>query len=182
MGCFLPKYIVSELRKYSATKFDGTQDLYRGRRKKMTWGIRQFFTRPVSLKNGTLMTSFRVRLKIYRDDVCHENEKWFEIWWGIDLSVQNWHEEFDEFWPEHLKISKIYTLMDCFWAKYIIFKLRKYRGLCLMALKIDTNFEENLTCASKNDMRNLAIFHQSSKSQNWDFDNILLCKVENVWA
>ena len=83
---------------------------------------------------------------------------------------------------EHLKISKIYTLMGCFWTKYIIFKLRKYRGLCLMALKIDTNFEENLTCASKNDMRNLAIFHQSSKSQNCDFDNILLCKVENVWA
>ena len=49
-----------------------------------------------------------------------------------------------------------------------------------MALKIDTNFEENLTCASKNDMTNLAIFHQSSKSQNCDFDNILLCKVENV--
>ena len=30
-----------------------------------------------------------------------------------------------------------------------------------MALKIDTKFEEKLTCASKNDMRNLANFHQS---------------------
>ena len=42
-----------------------------------------------------------------------------------DLPVQNWHEEFDEFWPEHSKISKIYTLMGCFWPKYIMFELKK---------------------------------------------------------
>ena len=30
-----------------------------------------------------------------------------------------------------------------------------------MAFKIDTKFEGKLTCASKNDMRNLANFHQS---------------------
>ena len=48
----------------------------------------------------------------------------------------------------------------------------------LMALKIDTKFEEKLTCASKNDMRNLANFHQSTwKSQNWDFDDILLLEM-----
>ena len=50
-----------------------------------------------------------------------------------------------------------------------------------MALKIDTKFEEKLTCASKNDMRNLPNFHQSTwKSQNWDLDGNLLSKVENV--
>ena len=31
-----------------------------------------------------------------------------------------------------------------------------------MALKIDTKFEGKLTCASKNDMKNLANFHQST--------------------
>ena len=31
-----------------------------------------------------------------------------------------------------------------------------------MALKIDAKFEGKLTCASKNDMRNLANFHQST--------------------
>ena len=47
-----------------------------------------------------------------------------------------------------------------------------------MALKIDTKFEEKLTCASKNDMRNLANFHQSTwKSQNWDFYDILLLEM-----
>ena len=33
--------------------------------------------------------------------------------------------------------------------------------LCLIALKIGKNFERKLTCTFKNDMRNLANFHQS---------------------
>ena len=32
-----------------------------------------------------------------------------------------------------------------------------------MALKIDAKFEGKLTCASKNDMKNLVTFHQSSQ-------------------
>ena len=32
------------------------------------------------------------------------NEEWCKNWRGIDLSDQNWHEEFDEFWPEPVKI------------------------------------------------------------------------------
>ena len=41
-------------------------------------------------------------------------------------------------------------------------------------MKIDAEFKEKLTCASKNAMRNLANFQQSTqKSQNWDFDGIL---------
>ena len=61
--------------------------------------------------------------------MCHDNEEWCKNWRGIDLSVQNWHEEFDEFWPEHSTISKICTLICCFWAKYIMFELKKYRGV-----------------------------------------------------
>ena len=50
-----------------------------------------------------------------------------------------------------------------------------------MELKIDAKFEGKLTCDSKNDMRNLANFHQSTrKSQIWDFDGILSSKVQNV--
>ena len=49
-----------------------------------------------------------------------------------------------------------------------------------MTPKSDTKFEEKLACGSENDMRNFAHFHQSArKSQNWDFDGILLSKVEN---
>ena len=49
-----------------------------------------------------------------------------------------------------------------------------------MTLKSDAKFEEKLTRGLENDS-NLANFHQSTlKSQNWDFDGILLSKVENV--
>ena len=61
--------------------------------------------------------------------MCHDNEEWLKILKGIDLSVQNWHEEFNKFWPKHSKISKICTLMGCFWPKYIMFELSKYRGV-----------------------------------------------------
>ena len=50
-----------------------------------------------------------------------------------------------------------------------------------MVLKIDPRLEGKLTCAFKNDTRNLEKFHQSTqKSQNLDFDEILLSKVENI--
>ena len=61
--------------------------------------------------------------------MCHDNEEWCKIWRAIDLSIQNWHEEFDEFWPEHLKVSKIFILMGSYWAKYILFGLKKNRGV-----------------------------------------------------
>ena len=36
--------------------------------------------------------------------------------------------EFDKFWPELSRISKICTFMGCFWPKYIKFWVKKYRG------------------------------------------------------
>ena len=65
------------------------------------------------------------KLKIYRRVLCHDNEEWCKIWRGIDLLVQNWHEEFGEFWSEDSKISKIYTLMGFFWTMFIMFELKK---------------------------------------------------------
>ena len=53
-----------------------------------------------------------------------------------------------------------------------------------MALKIDIKFERKLTCASKNDMKNFANFHQSviRKSEKLNFYWVFLSKIENVWA
>ena len=47
----------------------------------------------------------------------------------MDLSFENWHNEFDKFWSVCLKVSKIFTLMGSFWAKYILFELKKYRAV-----------------------------------------------------
>ena len=50
-----------------------------------------------------------------------------------------------------------------------------------MTVKIDGKLEEKLTCCLENYMRGLANFHQSTrKCQNWNFDEILLPKVEPV--
>ena len=50
-----------------------------------------------------------------------------------------------------------------------------------MTLKSDTKFEEKLTCGLENDMRNLENVHLTTrKSQNLNFDGILLSKGKNV--
>ena len=123
-------------------------------------------------------------LKIYRGVMCNDTEEWWKIWRGIDLSFQNWHKEYDEFWLKHLKVSKIYTLMGYFWPKYIMFELKKYRGVTFHDTRAwCKTWNKKLTCGLENDMMNLAKFHQSTwKSQNCDFDGIPLFKVENVWA
>ena len=92
----------------------------------------------------------RYELKIHRGDICHDNEDWRKIWRGTDLSFQSWHEDFDEFWPEHLKLSKIFTLIGSFWAKYILLELKKYRGVvfhkteegCKIWREIDLSFQD----------------------------------------
>ena len=49
-----------------------------------------------------------------------------------------------------------------------------------MARKSDAKLEEKLTCDLENDIRNFENFYQSTrKSQNKDFDEILLSKTEN---
>ena len=138
MGCFWPKYIIIKRVQESYVWWHSRliQNLKENWlvAPKMTWGIWQIFTKAVeSLKIGTLMVSFCLKLKmyelkIYRGVICHGSEEWYKIWKGTDLSVHSRHEEFDEFWPEHLKISEICSLMDCFWPKYKMFELKKVQA------------------------------------------------------
>ena len=60
--------------------------------------------------------------------MSHDTEDWCKIWTKTNLLFQNW-QEFGEFWSEHYKVSKICTLIAPFRAKYIIFDLKKYRGV-----------------------------------------------------
>ena len=84
-------------------------------------------------KMFTFMGSFWAKyilfeLKKFRRVIFHETEEGYKIWRGIDSSFQNWHKEFDKFWPEHSKVSESFTLISFFWAKYISFELKRYRG------------------------------------------------------
>ena len=110
------------LKKYRGVIFDCNQDWYKVWRntglcfQNLTWVIWQIFTRAIgSLQIGTLIASFCLKLKIYellldRGVMCHGNEEWCKIWREIDLSVQNWHEEwgtcaFINGWGEFSKLS-----------------------------------------------------------------------------
>ena len=122
---------------------------------KLTRGIWEILTRALeSLKNlhfnGLLLKYIMFELKKYRGVMFHDTEKWCKIWRKTDLWFGKWHEEFGKFSPEHSKISKICTLMGCFWPKYIIFELKKYRGVmfdstedwCKMWRKTDLYFQK----------------------------------------
>ena len=141
-----------------------------------------------SLKIGTFTGSFYPKqkmyeFKIYRGVMSLQNEEWCRIWSGLDLSIQNWYEEFDEFWPEPSKISKIWTLMSCFWLKYIMYELKKVQrkfdcteDWCKIWRQTDLYFlkwHEEFDKFSPEQVR---------KSENWVFSWVFLSKVENVWA
>ena len=85
-------------------------------------------------KISTLMASFWAKyisfeLKKYRGIIFHKTEEGYKIWRGIELSFQDWYQELDKFWPEHLKVSKKFIFIGFFWAKYILFELKNYRGV-----------------------------------------------------
>ena len=119
-------------------------------------------------KNFILMCSFwakyiLVELKKYTGVIFHETEEGYKIFRGIESLFQNWHKEFDKIWPEHSKVSKVFISMGFFWAKYILFELKKsLEELPFMKLKRDTKFAEELNCYFKIGIRNLTKFDPST--------------------
>ena len=94
----------------------------------------------------TLMGSFWAKhiffeLKKYSGVIFHQTEEGYKIWRGIDLSFQNWHKEFDKFWPEHsslkdfhfngLLLSKVYIV----WAKKVQRKYLSWHWRVMQNLK-----------------------------------------------
>ena len=76
-------------------------------------------------------------------------------------------------------VPRTQNLQKC--AKYITFDLRKYKGVIFYDTGVSYNIWKKLTRGFENDMRNLANFDQNTcKCQNWDFDRILLSKIENA--
>ena len=68
-------------------------------------------------------------LKNYREVMCHDNEEWCKFWTEINLLFQNWHEEHDEFSLEQSEVTKNCTFLCSFSPRYIIFELKKYKGV-----------------------------------------------------
>ena len=117
---------------------------------KMTWGIWEIFTRGLeSLKIGILMGFFCLKWKMYELEIYRElivltmnNDTKLEE--ELTCRFKTDMRNLTNFGP---KVSKICTLMGSFWSKYIMFELKNYRGVILMALNIDAKFEAKLTWA-----------------------------------
>ena len=109
MGCFRPKYIVLELRKYRRVIFDGTQDSYKWWRKTdlffQKWHDEFDKFSLEHARNSKNWDSFWILLPKV-ENIWVENLQESCVSWQwimiqnstvIDLPVQNWHEESDEF-------------------------------------------------------------------------------------
>ena len=113
-----------------------------------------------------------IQSRIWGGVMCHNNEEWCKIWRGIDLSVQNWHGEFDEFWPEHSKVSKSCTLMVCFWLKFIIFELKKVqRSHVWWHWRLMQNLKENWFALSKMTWRIWQVFAHRLKNSDLSLES-----------
>ena len=122
-----------------------------------------------------LMCSFSAKYKLfelknYRGVISHETGKGYKIWRGIDLWFHNWHKEFDKFWPERSKISKIFNLLGSLWSKYIFFELKKYRGVIFHGTEEGYKIGQEATRRFKIGIRNLTKFDPSTqKSHRFSF-------------
>ena len=121
MGSYWAQYILFGLKKYREIIFHKTEG-------DTKFGEESTCRLKIGIKN---FTKFDPRTQVSKIFILM-GSYWaqyilFELkkWRGIDLSFQNWHKEFDKFWPEHSKVSKIFTLMGSFWGKYVLFELKK---------------------------------------------------------
>ena len=102
---------------------------------KLTKGIWQFLTWALeSLKDfhftGPLLSKVYIVWDIKHIEVIvNESKEGYKICRRIGLSIQSLHKEFDKFWPEISKVSKIFTLRWSFSPNYIFFELKKYKGV-----------------------------------------------------
>ena len=109
-------------------------------------------------------------LKKYRGVIFHNTEGWCKIWRKTDLWFGKWHEEYGKFSPEVFKVSKLGFWWDLLIQRRKSMSLKSTGELCVMTMKNDAKFEEEVTRHFKIDMRNLMNFDSStSKSQKFSF-------------
>ena len=122
-------------------------------------------------------------LKKYRGVIFHDIEEWCKIWRKTDLWFGKWNEEYGKFSPQYLKVSKL----GVWWGPLIQSRksidLKVTKELCVMTMKNDAKFEEELTCRFKTDMGSWQILTWALESlKNFYFNVLLLSKVYTVWA
>ena len=102
--------------------------------------------------------------------IFHGTREWCKSWRKTDFCFQKWHEQFEKFTPEHLKVSRLGHWWDPFVQSWKCMSLRFTAKLCVMRMKNGAEMEEELASQFKTDMNNLINFDSSTqKSQNFAF-------------
>ena len=105
--------------------------------------------------------------------MCHETEEWCKMWGGTDLFFEKWYEKSDKFWPSFQKFENFHfhgLLLIKVHNDWITGKL------CVITLKNDTKFEEELTCPLENVMKNFVNFCPT-------FESLKICiLMDSFWS
>ena len=148
IGCFCWKYIKFQLKRYKEsclmTKFFRLQRVIKNLKKNwfvvskrtriwwiLTWALEM-------LKISTLIDFFWAKYVTF-------DLKKYRIWRKTDLWFRKWHEEYSKFSPEHSKVSKLGLWYDPFIQSRKCMNLKFTEELCVMIMKNDAKFEEELT-------------------------------------
>ena len=102
-------------------------------------------------------------LQKYIGVIFHDTEELCKFWRKTDLWFDESHEKFGTFSPEHLKVSKLGLWWDPSVQSRKRMTLKFTQELCVMAMKNDAKFNEELTCNFKTGMKNLTNFDSSTR-------------------
>ena len=100
-------------------------------------------------------------LQKYRGIIFHETEEGYKSWSGIGcrfkIDIRNLKNV-----DLSTKVSKMFTLIGSFWAKYILFELKKYRGVIFHETEEGYKIWRVIDLPLQNWQRNLTNFDLST--------------------
>ena len=114
-------------------------------------------------------------LQKYRRVTFHDIVEICKLWRKTGLWFEKRNEKFGIFSPENLKVSKLGLSWDPFVQSRKCVTLDFSEQLCVITMKNNAKFEEELICHFKTDMWNLANFDSSIRKSkkkklfNWLF-------------
>ena len=122
-------------------------------------------------------------LKKWRGVIFHDTGRWCKVWRKADLWFGKWHEEYEKFSPEQLKVSKLGLWWDPLIQSRKSISLKFTEELSFMTLKNDTKFVRNQFVVSNLTWRIWQILTWALESlKNFHFNALLLSKVHIVRA
>ena len=137
---------------------------------KLTWGTSQILTRALeSLKK--LCFNWLLVTKVYNVWATKVQRSYLSWHWRVIqflkknwlVVCEKWHEKFGKVSPEHLKVSKLKFWWDLLIQSRKNMSLKFTEELCVMGMKNNAKFEEELASHFKTNMRNLMNFDPNTQ-------------------